>query len=77
MTTAKEFVNVFPDIVHIIRPQSEIENLGDYIREIYAWSKERHFQVNLTNTWSEGNDEHTCFEVKDETQRFWFALKWK
>ena len=77
MTTAKEFVNVFPEIVHIIRPQDEIINLAEHVFNMVAWSKERNFDAQFTNTWSDQKWVHICFKVKDETQRFWFALKWK
>lgn len=76
MTTAKEFVNVFPEIVHIVRPYREIINLSNHVSEIIAWCKDRNFDVQFTNSWSENNQMHICFKVDDETQRFWFALKW-
>jgi hypothetical protein len=77
MTPAKEFINVFPDIVHIVRPQVEVGNLAQYINAMITWAEERNFHIFLTNTWDEGTDTHICFRVVDETQRFWFALKWK
>lgn len=76
MTAAKEFVNVFPDIVHIVRQQDEIVSIVAYVSGIVTWCNERKFDAQLTNTWSENDQQHICFRVNDEAHRLLFALKW-
>jgi hypothetical protein len=68
-----EFVNVFPEIVIIKRP--ELIGQHDW-EEMHNWAADMKVKFSFKNHWHNIDGNHYSFEVKDEQQRLWFALKW-